>query len=960
MHNLKNNKKGKTMFQNKNKNFDVINIIDKNKTTIDENIYEVFDKPEVEIDKDNISYIIKDKLNFSEEGFSTPLSQEIWEQNYRNGDEEKTIEDTRRRWRKAIIDFYYKKQLEDPKYRKINLISLNNLLYELFDNNSACFGGRIAANIGISEREKTTLMNCFVHEPNSLDPEKAYDVDSVEYIEDALKALALTLKSEGGYGTNLSYLRPDGAYVYGIDSRTPGPIKWMELWDKTSEVVTMGSENPRSDYHKNEKKKNRKGAMMLILNIWHPSILEFITVKQKPNTITKANLSVGITKGFIEAVENDELWNLEFPETTFHAYKSEWKGDLEDWKAKGYPTVIYETVKARDLWNLLMFSTYTRNDPGVLFLDVANKLNPLNYAEKLLASNPCGEIIMSSGVCNLGNINLTRCIKYDKKEKRYVFDKEKFQRLMFGMVIALNAVNDITKVPLPEYEEAIKKKRRIGPGTMGLGSMLMILGIKYGSFESLKLIEEIERTKAETQLIASALLGEALGDFELFDKEKYFNTLWWKTLDISPEVKKWIEQKRHMRNSHRSSNPPTGNTGIFLDCVSNGIEPVFLKSYDRFVSVPESKIPALVKKGLKLVNPKRGEWYETEHFKFEKMNNEEVLVGTFDGVRYIIDKSRGLTEIQTVEDFGAKMVRLGICNPPLSEDAYFTTNELTVDEHINVLAIIAKYTDMNSSKTVNVPGDFTYEEFKSVYYNAWKNNIKGLTTYRANTGSAVLLDPSGTKRTVGIDYLKEIIKSFNIKPNSVIDKVFQKWNWGNNVSSGFEIKEKKKKIEIIQDEDGYVLPLQRNDIEVGYSERVYGSKGEPIYIFISKKGDRPIEVFTDLQPISAINENGEVSIKEYTELKAMWNLISRLISLALRSGIKPEKIYKHIKESSLSPFDLPGILSKVFDNFSKSVVKDGKVLIQEKENRCPECNSELFMESEGCKICYNCGYSPCK
>jgi len=173
-----------------------------------------------------------------------------------------------------------------------------------------------------------------------------------------------------------------------------------------------------------------------------------------------------------------------------------------------------------------MYATYTRNEPGILFLDLANKLNPLYYAEKVQTANPCGEIIMSLGACNLGSINLTKFIYKNKETNKFEFNYDDFIKTIFFAVRYLDSINDISNVPLKEYKDSMLEKRRIGLGTMGLGSIHFMLGIPYGSDESIKLINKIYKTKSETELLASSLLGKEKGNFPLFDKEKYFNSYW--------------------------------------------------------------------------------------------------------------------------------------------------------------------------------------------------------------------------------------------------------------------------------------------------------------------------------------------------------------------------------------------------------------------------------------------------
>jgi len=306
------------------------------------------------------------------------FSEEIWKDNYRAPGEE-NIEQT---WKRLATECakVEKKEVQQK---------ISDEFYSILEDFKFIPGGRIMANLGVEGREATTLMNCFVHEVRDINLK---DPDSLEGILSQFKAQALTLRSEGGYGTNFSWLRPAGTYVKGIGSRTPGVLKFMELWDKSSEIITMGSEKIVGELRLDEKVKIRKGAQMGILSVWHPEILDFIVVKQTPGRLTKFNLSVGITEGFMKAVENDKDWQLIFPDTEHSRYEEEWNGDVDEWQSKGYPVIVYKTVKAKDLWDTISYATYTRNEPGVLFLDLANKLNPLVYGEKISSSNPCGRL----------------------------------------------------------------------------------------------------------------------------------------------------------------------------------------------------------------------------------------------------------------------------------------------------------------------------------------------------------------------------------------------------------------------------------------------------------------------------------------------------------------------------------------------------------------------------------------
>src|ERR1035437_1505130 len=209
---------------------------------------------------------------------------------------------------------------------------------------------------------------------------------------------------------------------------------------------------------------------MVTMSCWHPDIEEYITAKQTPGRLTKFNMSVLITDDFMEAVQKNQPWVLEFPDYDSYSdeYKKGWDGNIKKWKALGYKTIVYKTFNnANQLWDIIMTSTYTKNEPGVLFVDTMNRLNNLYYNEYITATNPCGEQILPiGGVCLLGSINLTQFIDFENKSWNY----EKLKEIIPIAVRFMDNVNDVTNVPLEIQKENLKNKRRIGLGIMGYGS----------------------------------------------------------------------------------------------------------------------------------------------------------------------------------------------------------------------------------------------------------------------------------------------------------------------------------------------------------------------------------------------------------------------------------------------------------------------------------------------------------
>lgn len=303
--------------------------------------------------------------------FQDSFSEEIWKSTYKDYNDS-NLEDTFKRVARTMASAEVPDKQQEWYEKFLDMLT----------DFKGVTGGRIMSNAG-TEWKNTGFLNCYVT------PMPSEDIDSIEGIQKVLKDQANTLKSEGGWGCDFSFIRPRGSFIKGVGVESPGAVKFMELFDKSSEIVTSGS--GKKSTNKKAKGKIRKGAMMATLSVSHPDIIEFVTAKQTQGRLTKFNMSVDCSDEFMELVlkGDDSDWKLEFPDTTHPAYKKEWNGRLSDWKAKGYKVDLYETVKVQDLWNLIMESTYARAEPGVMFLDRANAFNPLSYGEKIISTNPC-------------------------------------------------------------------------------------------------------------------------------------------------------------------------------------------------------------------------------------------------------------------------------------------------------------------------------------------------------------------------------------------------------------------------------------------------------------------------------------------------------------------------------------------------------------------------------------------
>lgn len=880
--------------------------------------------------------------------FEDGFSEEVWKSTYKDH-QDATVDDTLYRVAKAVASVEETEEKRDEWTEKF---------YDMLSNFKVTSGGRIYSNAG-TEWGGTTLMNCFVG------PREAYDPDSLDSILAHLKAQSFTLKSEGGWGENFSYIRPRGAFIHGIGVETPGAVKYMELFDKASEIITAGSGKRAS--HKKAKGKIRKGAMMGVLDVWHPDIVEFVTAKQQPGRLTKFNVSVNCTDEFMNkvlkvmelkdqllvaekeyekvcnvpankngeipptgnqyffwkkveelkaSIEETDKWQLRFPDTTSAPYKREWKGNLKDWEAKGYAVVNYDVISATYLWNLIMESTYNRAEPGVLFLDRANYFNPLSYAETIQATNPCGEQTLSPGnVCNLGSINLTQFIN----KNRTGFDLPKFKKYARMLVRFLDNVSTLSDAPLAEYVDSMKKKRRIGCGILGWGSALYMLKVPFGSDKAAELRDELMGELARTAYMASIDLAEEKGMFAYCDPAKHAENPFVKNLNLPEE---YMDKLRRVgiRNSSCLSIQPTGNTSIFANIVSGGLEPVFMPEYIRTVIVNE------MPKSLEGVCPKwyEGEWKETKVFKFAKEGDEEILKGVVDGVTYKIDRNRGLTKEVLCEDYGVRYLkRIGEWD---SKAAWAkTTANLSAQDHVDDLKGFARWVDSAISKTINVPHDYTFEQFKDIYTDAYKTGyIKGVTTYRAGTMTTVLAAKDEKNAQPGDEeIILEDVKLPDSAPATMktLKAEGRKWYltvvWNETQTRPF------------------ALFVQTNSHE---KNTVASDAVDLLAALAKKKGIPKKHIESVLEKAAADNNTSK---------------IARLISLNLRHGVLIKNIV-----STLDKVDnaYAGSFLFAIKKWLSTFIKDGENV---EGATCENCGSKHIVYSEGCMKCGDCGSSKC-
>ncbi len=406
--------------------------------------------------------------------------------------------------------------------------TFRNILY----NQRFLPAGRVQSAMGAPRT--VTPYNCFVSPTIE---------DSMEGIMAAATNAARTMQLGGGIGYDFSTLRPRGALIKSLDSKSSGPISFMGIFDAVCQTIASAG--------------HRRGAQMGVLRVDHPDIEEFIRAKNNSTTLTGFNISVGVTDAFMNAVKTGDFFDLTF------------EGQ------------VYKTVDARALWDDILRSTWDWAEPGILFIDRINQKNNLWYCETIAATNPCGEQpLPPNGACLLGSFNLTKYIRQDPYTDEFSLDLKQLSEDIPAVVRAMDNVVDRAVYPMPAQEKEAKDKRRMGLGVTGVANALETLGLRYGSKGFLAKLGEVMAIIRDQCYMSSVALSAEKGSFPLYDNVKYLESNFIKTL---PDHIRTAISMHGIRNSHLLSVAPTGTISLSADNVSSGIEPVFSHYYDRTI-----------------------------------------------------------------------------------------------------------------------------------------------------------------------------------------------------------------------------------------------------------------------------------------------------------------------------------------------------------------------------------------
>jgi ribonucleoside-diphosphate reductase alpha chain len=724
-----------------------------------------------------------------------------------------------------------------------------------------------------------------------------------------LRDAALIQQTGGGNGFSFSRLRPKDSMVKTSAGRATGPVGFLRVYDHAFGEVAQGG--------------SRRGANMGVLRIDHPDVEEFIECKTNENHITNFNISVGITDAFMRAVKNDEDWELRFPDLS-EVKERNFDGTLEQAEAAGIKIQSYKKVRARDLFNKIVKQAHHNGEPGMLFLDAANRDNPVPHLYPLESTNPCGEQWLGPYEnCCLGSVNLNEHCGSDNSVD--------WETLRQSIVTSTRFLDDVVEangyVPaVPQLTEAAHKARRIGLGIMGLADLMYHVGVRYGSKEGQEFGAQIMEFVRYHVMKTSIELAEERGPFPAIEGSIYdMDDMQWKAPKSlinyqnswnMPEVK-WDAitsgiKSHGIRNAAQTTVAPTGTIATVAGCEGYGCEPVFALAYIRHVNDNGTD--------LKLT-------YASPRF-------EEAL------------KKLGLGE-EKRQEIVERVMNDGTCQniaelPQAVRDTFVVSADVSAEEHVLMQSALQAFVDNSLSKTVNFHENATEEDVAKVYMMAWELGCKGITVYVTGSRDKVVLETKATADKKAPQTQPEPAPAQSTFPA---------------VAMWHDTKKPRPK----------ALPGKTYTTETPV--------GKAFITINENGGTQPFEVFIN-------------TAKAGSEIAAVSEAIGRLISYILRmsSPVAPMDRMREIIVQLIGigggrslgfginrVRSLPDGIGQVLDQYLNE--KNGVVTEEVKPNGngheshapaamkigdiCPECGEAAVVNEEGCRKCYACGFSEC-
>lgn len=747
-----------------------------------------------------------------------------------------------------------------------------------------------------------------------------------------LRDAALIQQTGGGNGFSFSKLRPSGSLVKSSAGQATGPVGFLRVYDHAFGEVAQGG--------------TRRGANMAVLRVDHPDIEEFIQCKTNENQITNFNISVGITDAFMQAVEENQDWDLRFPDVHHPAYRG-FNGTLEEAEAAGISIITHKTINARDLFNLIVKQAHHNGEPGLLFLDAANRGNPLPHLYKLESTNPCGEQWLGPYEnCCLGSINLSLYTQPNGKVNWETLSRDTCQAVRF-----LDDVVDANQyVPaVPQLRANAIRARRLGLGIMGLADLMFHAGVRYGSPEGQEFAAQVMEFVRYHVMLESVALAEKRGAFPVIKDSLYDpDDLKWQppapvtayTHDFGRPQLNWDQvvkgiREHGIRNAAQTTIAPTGTTGTVAGCEGYGCEPVFALAYVRHVNDNG--------KDLTLT-------YASPLF-------EQALIESGIGEqerRKIIDQVMKAGSCQDIKEIPEDIRRV-----------FVVSADISAEEHVGMQAALQAFVDNSISKTINFPGSAREEDVAAAYLQAWKAGCKGITVYVTGSRENEVLETISEPITTADD-VREMIGPAGPETIPV-------WIKENDTFQPMIWQQTKK---------------PRPRYLPGFTFGVETPVGKT-FVTVNENGDsQPFEVFIN-------------TAKAGSDVAADSEAIGRLISYILRlsSPVEPsqriQEVWRQLaglgggRPMGFGPNrvrSLPDGVAQVLAEYIEGrSSRDGTPSVREllqgespeslgepvdwkaKQKQtamrigdlCPECGQAALVNEEGCRKCYACGYSEC-
>lgn len=688
-----------------------------------------------------------------------------------------------------------------------------------------------------------------------------------------LRHAALIQQTGGGTGFSFSRLRPQGAVVRSSGGQATGPVGFMQVYDVASGIVSQGGA--------------RRGANMAVLRVDHPDIQEFIGCKSSEHAITNFNLSVGVTDAFMRAVEADGPIDLVSPQ------------DGQVWK----------TVRAREIFDHIIAAAHRNGEPGVLFLDMANRANPCPHLGQYEATNPCGEqFLLPYENCCLGSINLARHVRYGDNGHP-VLDWEGLRETVAQATRFLDDVIDANAyVPsVPQLREAAHRTRRIGLGIMGLGDLFYYLRVRYGSEESLELAAQVMEFIRHHCIRASVELARERGPFpaiqgSVYDPDDFH---WVPPQSLAPytRLEKWgrppldwdavVQSIRRygIRNAAQTTVAPTGTIATVAGCEAYGCEPVFALAYVRHVDDNGQDLE------LRYVSP--------------------LFLQALD--------EAGLDEAAR-ERVVAQVIMTGSCQgveeaPPAVRDVFVVAGDIGAEEHVRMQAALQSFVDSSISKTINFPATATPDDVGRAFRLAWALGCKGLTVYVTGSREKIVLETEATRQAARGTHTLTGPTTVRPRPHRLAGQTYR---LGTPLGTAY--------ITVNANGDGEPFEVFLN---VGKAGSDTAAVAEAIGRLISLLLRIP-------SPLSATQRLKQV----VRQLKG--------IGGGRPLGFGPDRVRSLPDGVAQVLAEHLGMLELALEDAEAE-----QLPLFPAGDLCPECGHAALVNEEGCRRCYACGFSEC-